>query len=64
MGTFDVDVERHTVVHHVQYASISAWEGGDQPRGYRLKGSRLTLSIAPSSPGGSTGVLKWTKVSG
>ena len=61
---FRVDLKRRTIIHHVQYASISAWEGGDQLRAFKLRGSRLTLSASPAEPGGVTAVLKWKKVSG
>jgi hypothetical protein len=63
-GTFRVDLTRRTIIHHVQYASISGWEGGDQWRPFKLSGSRLTLSASPAEPGGVTLVLKWKKVSG
>lgn len=63
-GTFDVNLKRRTVVHHVQYSSISAWEGTDLVRGYKIAGNRLTLTIAPDSPGGATGVLKWKRLAG
>ena len=62
-GTYDIDVERRTIVHHVQFGSIAAWEGGDQPRLYRLRRNRLTLSIPATAPGGATSILRWTKLS-
>lgn len=62
-GTFRVDVRRRTIFHHVRLASIAEWEGGDQPRGFRLRRRRLTLSVRPTQPGGATAVLKWRKVS-
>jgi hypothetical protein len=61
-GTFDINLKRRTIVHHVQYSSISAWERTDLVRGFKLRDSRLTLTIAPASPGGQTGVLKWKRL--
>jgi Lipocalin-like domain len=60
-GTFDINLKRRTIVHHVQYSNISAWEGTDLVRSFKLRHNRLTLTIAPASPGGQTGVLKWTR---
>ena len=61
-GTFDINLKRRTIVHHVQYSNISAWEGTNLVRSFKLGDSRLTLTIAPASPGGQTGVLKWTRL--
>jgi hypothetical protein len=60
-GTFDINLTRRTIVHHVQYSNISAWEGTDLVRSFKVRGNRLTLAIAPNAPGGQTGVLKWKK---
>jgi hypothetical protein len=60
-GTFDINLKRHTVVHHVQYSNISAWEGTDLVRGFKLRNNRLTLTVAPTSPAGQTGVLTWKR---
>jgi hypothetical protein len=60
-GTYDIDLERRTIVHHVEFGSVAAWEGGDQPRLYRLRKNHLTLSIPATAPGGATSVLRWTK---
>ena len=59
-GTFDVNLKRQTVVHHVQYSSITAYEGTDLVRSFKLRRNRLTLTIAP--PGGATGVIKWKRL--
>jgi hypothetical protein len=59
-GTFDVNLKRRTVVHHVQYSSITAFEGTDLVRSFKLRRNRLTLTIAP--PGGATGVVKWKRL--
>jgi hypothetical protein len=61
-GTFDVNLKRRTIVHHVQYSNISTWEGTDLVRSFKLRDGRLTLTIAPTSPGGQTAVLKWTRL--
>jgi hypothetical protein len=59
-GKFRVDVRHHRVVHHVQYANIAAWEGGDQLRPYKLRGRRLALATGPA--GQVRIVLRWRKV--
>jgi hypothetical protein len=61
-GSFDVNLKRRTIVHHVQYSSISAWEGTDLVRSFKVRGNQLTLTIAPTAPGGQTGILKWKRV--
>jgi hypothetical protein len=60
-GTFDVNLKRRTVIHHVQYSSITAYEDTDLVRSFKLRGNRLTLTIAPTAPGGTTGVITWVK---
>lgn len=60
-GTFDINLKRRTIVHHVQFSNISAWEGTDLVRSFKLRHNRLTLTITPTAPGGQTGVLKWTR---
>jgi hypothetical protein len=60
-GTFQIDPRRRTIHHHVQHGSIAQWEGGHQPRAFKLSGRRLTLSVRPTEPGGTTAVLKWRK---
>jgi hypothetical protein len=61
-GTFDVNLKRRTVVHHVQYSSITAFEGTDLVRSFKLRRNRLTLTIAPNAPGGATGLIKWKRL--
>jgi hypothetical protein len=61
-GTFDVNLKGRTVVHHVQYSSITAFEGTDLVRSFKLRRNRLTLTIAPSAPGGATGVIRWKRL--
>jgi Lipocalin-like domain len=62
-GTFDVNLKQRTVIHHVQYSSISAWEGTDLVRSFKLRRDRrLTLTIAPSAPGGQSGIARWKKL--
>jgi hypothetical protein len=60
-GTFRLDLARRTVVHRVEHSNISAWEGTDQPRRFRLSGNRLTLSVLPAEAGGPTGILTWRR---
>jgi len=59
-GKFRVDLRHHRVVHHVQYATMPSWEGGDQFRPYTLRARRLSLATAP--PGEERVVLRWKKV--
>jgi hypothetical protein len=59
-GTFDVDREAGTVVHHVQYASVPAYEGGDLVRHFRLEGDQLTLSLPLGTQ--NMAVLTWRKL--
>jgi hypothetical protein len=60
-GTFDVRRKAHTVIHHIEYASIPSWEGGDQVRGFDFDGRRqLTLSLDASAT--VTAVLEWRKM--
>lgn len=61
-GTFDINLKRRTIIHHVKYSNISAWERTDLVRGFKLRDSRLTLTVAPTSPAGQTGVLKWKRL--
>ena len=61
-GTFDVRPNRRTIVHHVRYSSVIAWEGTDLVRSFRLGAKRLTLTIAPTAPGQPTGIIKWRKL--
>jgi hypothetical protein len=60
-GQFHVDLSRHCVVHHVQYASFASYKGTDQLRYYTLRGRKLTLASAP--PGEARYVFQWRKVS-
>jgi len=60
-GTFDINLKRHTVIHHVQYSNISAYERNDLVRSYKLGRNRLTLTVAPTAPAGQTGVLTWKR---
>jgi hypothetical protein len=62
-GTFDIRRKAHTVIHHIEYASIPAWEGGDQVRRFDFNGKRrLTLSLDASAT--VIAVLEWRKVKG
>ena len=61
-GTFDVGPNRRTIVHHVRYSSIIAWEGTDLVRSFRLGAKRLTLTVAPTAPGQPTGIITWRRL--
>jgi hypothetical protein len=45
-GTYTVDAEK--VIHHVDISWNQAWTGTDQIRFYKLDGSILTITSAPS----------------
>lgn len=43
-GTYEVNADRDTVIHHVEGALNPAWIGGDQVRNLRFDGELLVLS--------------------
>jgi Lipocalin-like domain len=56
-GTFDVHSRTGTVVHHVQYSNLPAYERTDLVRRYRFAGSGLTLTVS----GNPSLVITWTR---
>jgi hypothetical protein len=62
-GTYTVDPARGSVTHHVEGALFPNWVGGNQVRGFRLDGDRLTITTPPIRVGGedSTTVLVWAR---
>lgn len=63
-GTYRVDAEQGTVVHHVTGNVFPNWVGMDYVRHYRLSGSRLTLRTPPIFMGGRhvTGEFVWERL--
>jgi hypothetical protein len=43
-GTYDVDENARTVIHHVQACLIPSWVGNDQRRLYEFSGDQLILT--------------------
>jgi hypothetical protein len=46
-GTYNLDEENSTVIHHVQGAKFPNWVGTDQVRFYRLSGDTLRITAPP-----------------
>jgi Lipocalin-like domain len=63
-GTYDVNEQDGSVVHHLE-ASLLPWVGGDQKRLFTFSGNRLTLRPPPRVFGGVmlSGHLVWERVS-
>ena len=57
-GTFDIDVARETVIHHVQAGFIPSWVGTNLERTYRFEANRLVLTAASKD---SATVLTWER---
>jgi hypothetical protein len=48
-GTYTIDAQAKTVVHHIDISWDQARTGTDQVRSYRLDGKRITLTTEPST---------------
>jgi hypothetical protein len=48
-GTYTIDTQAKTVVHHIEISWDQARTGTDQVRSYRLDGKRITLTTEPSA---------------
>jgi hypothetical protein len=46
-GSFVIDEQNKTVIHHVEACSLPAWVGTDQRRKYEFDGPRLVLRSGP-----------------
>jgi hypothetical protein len=55
-GTFTVDEENKTVIHHVEASMLPAWLGTDQHRQYEFDSPRLVLMAGSSK-------LVWERLS-
>ena len=63
-GTYEIDEEEGSVVHHVEGSLFPNLVGKDQKRFFRFDGAQLELT-APAKPWGGasmTGVLLWERV--
>lgn len=63
-GTYEIDEEEGSVVHHVEGSLFPNLVGKDQKRFFRFYGAQLELT-APAKPWGGasmTGVLVWEQV--
>ena len=63
-GTYSVDEDQGVVTHHVEGSLLPNWVGGDQHRGFKIVGDRLTLSPPPREVDGQQQVasLVWERV--
>ena len=63
-GTYDVDEASHTVIHHVEGASMPNRIGSTQTREYEFSGDLLVLKAPPRLLDGKmlTGVLVWQRI--
>ena len=48
-GTYTIDAQAKTVVHHIDISWDQARTGTDQIRTYKLEGKRITLTTEPSA---------------
>jgi hypothetical protein len=64
-GTYTIDEEKKTVIHHLQGAKFPNWIGSDQQRYYLISGDTLKLSAPPILVGGVKWNLKakWIRIS-
>lgn len=63
-GTYEINEEKGTVIHHVRGSSFPNWVGSDQIRFYEFSGDRLTLRTPPMQAGGITvtSLLIWERI--
>lgn len=64
-GTYDFDMEKATVFHHVKTSMFPNFIGTDQIRYFELAGNRMILRTTPLNLGGKTivGTLVWERIS-
>ena len=46
-GTYEVDMEKGVVIHHIEVGRFPNWEGTAQVRHFKLLGNQLLLSTPP-----------------
>jgi hypothetical protein len=51
-GSYEFDVEKGFVIHHIQGSLFPNWEGQGQKRFFELSGNRLKVSTPPTLWGG------------
>ena len=63
-GTYEINEEKGTVIHHVRGSSFPNWVGSDQIRFFEFSGNRLTLRTPPIQVSGIavTSLLIWERV--
>lgn len=63
-GTYEVDVEKGAVTHHVEGSIFPNMEGTQQKRFYELDEHQLTLKTPPFKVGGerAAGIITWIRV--
>ncbi len=62
-GTYDVDAEEGSVVHHVELDKVPNMIGTDRKRFFTFTGNRLVLRLAPPLPEGVLeSSLTWERV--
>jgi len=63
-GTFEVNEQKTTIVHHVAQSSFPNWSGIDREQFYQLEEDRLTLLTRPMTMSNEdlVGQLIWKKV--
>ena len=62
IGTYSVDRRRRTIIHHVQYSTVPAFENTDVVRSYRFP-RRSTLELS-SAAGDGRLVITWKRIRG
>jgi len=62
-GTYEVNEEEGTVIHHVEGSPVPNWVGAPLKRFFEFSGNRLTLSTPPIPMGGKqvVGLLVWER---
>ena len=63
-GTYEVNIKKSTVVHHIKASLFPNWVATDQERFLKLSGNKLTLSTPPMKLRGkeSVSVFTWERV--
>lgn len=62
-GTYEVNEEESTVIHHLRGSHFPNWVGQDQKRFFEFSGNRLTLKTPAIPAAGTvvTGILVWER---
>src|SRR5215471_16373317 len=64
-GSYDVDVPKGFIIHHLELSAFPNWVGTDQKRYFEFSGDRLTLKTPPLTLSGRDQVhrLIWERLS-